>query len=207
MNSARDNRPFDFAFFILIILSLALADCVSEGQADSARKHQPNIKQRLSKSIKILLERPSDPRPPLAEKADRILILKSERLLILYKGDKLLRKYIVALGGDPVRPKQCEGDQRTPEGLYRIGGRNPGSAYHYSLRISYPNENDRAAAEKLGCPPGGDIMIHGLPAHWDKVGAAHAVTDWTRGCVAVTNPEIDEIAEAVDDGTPIEIRP
>ncbi|MCC6158989.1 MAG: L,D-transpeptidase family protein [Deltaproteobacteria bacterium] len=144
---------------------------------------------------------------PLTEKADRILVEKGRRELALFRGDRELRRYRVALGTNPEGDKRCEGDRRTPEGRYRIAGRNPSSAYHRSLRISYPDEADRAEAKREGCPPGGDIMIHGLPPSWSWVGKNHARTDWTLGCIAMTDDEIDELWDAVADGTPIEIRP
>jgi murein L,D-transpeptidase YafK len=118
-----------------------------------------------------------------------------------------VRVYDVALGEEPVGPKEREGDGRTPEGLYVIDGRNPQSRYHRSLRISYPGPEDAARAAKLGVSPGGDIMIHGLQNGLGWIGALHRTHDWTRGCIAVTNDEIEEIWDLVPDGTPIEIRP
>jgi murein L,D-transpeptidase YafK len=96
---------------------------------------------------------------------------------------------------------------RTPEGLYRIDGRNAHSQFHKSLHISYPNARDRERAQKLGVKPGGDIMIHGLPNGQGSVGKAHLQSDWTWGCIAVTDEEIEEIWRLVPDGTVIEIRP
>ena len=100
-----------------------------------------------------------------------------------------------------------QGDGRTPEGSYRLDWRNPDSRYHRSIHISYPAPEDRARARRLGVSPGGDIMIHGLPNGRGWIGAAHAGYDWTDGCIAVTNAEMDEIWALVDNGTPIEIRP
>jgi len=140
-------------------------------------------------------------------RADKVLIDKSERrMTLLWKGTPV-RMYRIALGGSPTGKKQCQGDQRTPEGTYSITGRNPWSDYHRSLRISYPNADDIVNARRLGCDPGGDIMIHGLPNGRGFFGAVHAVTDWTLGCIAVTDSEIDEIWDAVRDGTAVEIRP
>ena len=96
---------------------------------------------------------------------------------------------------------------KTPEGSYIIDSRNPHSQFHLALHISYPNDADRARARRLGVNPGGDIMIHGLPPQWAWLGAAHRKTDWTLGCIAVTNPEIEEIWALVRIGTPIEIKP
>lgn len=140
-------------------------------------------------------------------KADRILILKSERKLTLYREGRPLKTYLVALGGSPVGDKQCQGDQRTPEGTYRIELKNRASRFHLSLRVSYPDTTDRAEARKRGCSPGGDIMIHGLGKSFAYLGKLHRTTDWTLGCVAVTNEEIEEIWAAVDVGTAVEIRP
>jgi murein L,D-transpeptidase YafK len=118
-----------------------------------------------------------------------------------------VREFQISLGSDPVGHKRRTGDGRTPEGEYWIVGRNPGSRYHRSLHISYPSPSDRRAAMRAGHSPGGSIMIHGLPADASWIGKHHAGFDWTRGCIAVTNEEIDEIWELVADGTPIEIRP
>lgn len=145
--------------------------------------------------------------PATLEKADRIVILKAERQLTLYRGDKPLKTYGVALGGSPEGDKQCQGDQRTPEGTYRIDLKNRASRFHLSLRISYPDATDRAEARRRGCPPGGDIFIHGLGKGFAYLGSLHTATDWTLGCIAVTNEEIEEIWGAVEVGTVVEIRP
>jgi murein L,D-transpeptidase YafK len=145
--------------------------------------------------------------PTAMAKADRILILKSERKLTLYREDKPLKTYLVALGGSPIGDKQCQGDQRTPEGTYRIELKNQASRFHLSLRVSYPDATDRADARKRGCSPGGDIMIHGLGKGFGYLGKLHRASDWTLGCVAVTDEEIEEIWAAVDVGTAVEIRP
>ena len=139
--------------------------------------------------------------------ADSIVILKRDHLLELYLSGKIVRTYKVALGQGGLAPKMREGDGRTPEGHYFIDRRNAASEYHLSLHISYPNEEDRKRAAKLHVAPGGDIMIHGLPNGKGWVGPAHRVYDWTLGCVAVTNEEIEEIWKMVPVGTPVEIRP
>ena len=139
--------------------------------------------------------------------ADRIVVVKSQRTLTLLHAGRPLKVYKVALGGNPVGPKTREGDNKTPEGSYIIDSRNARSQFHLSLHISYPNAADRARARRLGVNPGGDIMIHGLPPQWAWLGAAHRKTDWTLGCIAVTNPEIEEIWALVPIGTPIEIKP
>ncbi|MDR3699436.1 MAG: L,D-transpeptidase family protein [Candidatus Sulfopaludibacter sp.] len=126
---------------------------------------------------------------------------KSRREMLLLRGDSLLRTYRVALGRDPVGHKVQEGDGRTPEGRYAIDRRNPKSQYHLALHISYPSEADIRRARELGVAPGGDIMIHGM-----KDGQRRE-TDWTQGCVAVTNEEMNEIWALVPDGTVVEINP
>jgi murein L,D-transpeptidase YafK len=140
-------------------------------------------------------------------KADRVIVLKKERKLILMNGDKVLRTYRVALGGSPVGAKARQGDHKTPEGTYILDRRNPKSQFYKSIHISYPNAVEAANARKHGFSAGGDIFIHGLPNGYGFVGAAHRLHDWTDGCVAVTNEEIDEIWRAVPDGTPVEIKP
>jgi len=138
---------------------------------------------------------------------DRVLVLKKERTLQLLSHDKVIKSYKVALGGDPVGPKTKQGDHKTPEGVYVLDFRNAHSQFYKSIHISYPNERDRAAARKNRVAAGGDVFVHGLPRGYGFVGASHRLKDWTDGCVAVTDEEIDEIWRAVADGTPIEIRP
>ena len=143
------------------------------------------------------------PRPS----ADRILIEKSARRLTLSRRGRPVKAYLVAPGPEPIGPKRCQGDNRTPEGSYRIDYRNPNSAFHRSLHITYPNAADPAQSRKLRCSPGGDIMIHGLPNGQGWIGSRHRLADWTAGCIAVTNEEIEEIWNAVPDGTAVEIQP
>jgi murein L,D-transpeptidase YafK len=139
--------------------------------------------------------------------ADSIVLDKSDRRLTMYSRGVPVKEYDVALGKNPVGDKTRRGDGRTPEGLYYIEGRNPGSKYHLSLRISYPSADDRTSAARRGVTPGGDIMIHGLPPAFATVGALHRQQDWTEGCVAVTNAEIEEIWRAVPNGAKILIKP
>ncbi|MGJ5819131.1 L,D-transpeptidase family protein [Paludibaculum fermentans] len=139
--------------------------------------------------------------------ADRLVVNKSKRELLLYRGPNVIRTYLVALGHEPVGPKRREGDNRTPEGMYTINAKYAKSAYHMALQISYPNAADRERARRQGVPPGGDILIHGLPNGRGWLGAAHRWTDWTQGCVAVTDKEIEEIWRLVAIGTPIQINP
>jgi murein L,D-transpeptidase YafK len=146
-------------------------------------------------------------RPAAPEKADSVLILKKDHVLELLARGKVIRSYKVALGRGGLAPKRRQGDARTPEGHYKIGARRAASEYHRALLISYPNAEDRRRAAALGVPPGGDIMIHGLPNGQGWIGAAHQLRDWTLGCIAVTDPEIEEIWSLVPVGTPVEIRP
>lgn len=138
--------------------------------------------------------------------ADKILILKSKRHLMLISNGQALKAYRISLGKNPVGPKTRRGDNKTPEGTYIIDRRKENSQFFRALHVSYPNSNDLARARQIGADPGGDIMIHGLPngrtSSWNK-----RFTDWTAGCIAVTNQEIREIWHSVADGTVVEIRP
>jgi tetratricopeptide (TPR) repeat protein len=138
---------------------------------------------------------------------DKVLIEKKKRRLTLISNGEAIKIYKIALGGNPIGPKEKQGDNKTPEGTYTIESRNRHSEYHLSLRISYPNEKDKKRAEKLGYSPGGDIMIHGIKNGFSWVGGLHSEIDWTEGCIAVTNKEMEEIARMVPNGTPVEIRP
>ena len=142
-----------------------------------------------------------------ATKADQVIVAKSERTLTILLQGKILRTYKVALGGAHAGAKEQEGDHKTPEGHYMLDRRNAKSRYYKSIHVSYPNEQDKKRASRRGVAAGGDIMIHGLPDGFGWLGATHRTLDWTDGCVAVTNPEMDEIWELVPDGTPIDIQP
>jgi murein L,D-transpeptidase YafK len=139
-------------------------------------------------------------------KVDRVVVLKTEHKLQLLSGDQVVKSYDVALGRGGLAPKRRQGDRRTPEGLYTIDWRNPASRFHLALHISYPQSADKQRARQLGSNPGGDIMIHGLDPESSWVGRDHRRNDWTDGCIAVTDAEIEEIWEMVPDGTPVEIR-
>jgi len=146
--------------------------------------------------------------PQIAQqKADSILILKKDHVMELLSEGKVIRTYKVALGRGGLAPKVRQGDGRTPEGHYIIDAKYAASQYHKALHVSYPNTEDRRRAAKLGVSPGGSILIHGLPNGKGYVGAVHRLFDWTLGCIAVTDEEIDEIWELVPVGTPVEIRP
>jgi murein L,D-transpeptidase YafK len=142
-----------------------------------------------------------------AKQVDRILIQKKKRSLSPMSGNEVLKTYKVALGTEPVEPQERQGDHRTPEGMYSVDRKIPNSQFHKALHTSYPNAADREHARKLGVSPGGDVEIHGLGAEWGWVGSNHTLKDWTDGCIAVTNEEIDAIYPQVSPGTVVEILP
>jgi murein L,D-transpeptidase YafK len=149
---------------------------------------------------------PVPPAPRGGPMVDSIVVEKKAHRLSLYYAGRRVRQYQVALG-KPDGDKTSIGDRRTPEGRFWVDYRNPSSQYHLALHINYPDSAHAARALAMGVEAGGDIMIHGLPNGKRSVGAQHRVTDWTNGCVALTDEEIEEIFEAVDVGTPVEIRP
>lgn len=142
-----------------------------------------------------------------AIRADSIVVEKRLRRLTLFLDGQPVKRYEVALGRNPLGKKVQIGDFRTPEGVYYIEGRMPQSKFYRALRISYPDQLDRLRAQSLGLTAGGDILIHGLPNGREYIGASHRRTDWTEGCIAVTNQELDEIWDAVPDGAVIHIKP
>ena len=144
---------------------------------------------------------------PPAKTVTFITVDKAARQLALWHGKKLIRTYRIALGNDPVGHKQREGDSRTPEGRYVIDRKNPKSSFYLSLHISYPNRADIASARSRGVSPGGDVMIHGTPRALTAVNSLGMYVDWTAGCIAVSNTEIEELFRTVKVGTPILIRP
>ena len=146
---------------------------------------------------------------PLPENAviDRLVVHKSKRTMSAYSKGKLLKTYPIALGKQPVGHKHFEGDGKTPEGKYRINDRNHNSAYHKNLGVSYPNDADKAYAAAQGKSPGGLIKIHGIKNGWGSIGKRHLQRDWTDGCIAVTDEEIDELYRSVKHNAEIEILP
>ncbi len=146
---------------------------------------------------------------PLAAdaRADSVVVLKKEHTLILYSQGQVLKTYAVSLGSVPTGPKTRQGDHKTPEGHYILDRRNPNSRFYRSIHISYPKPEQVENAYKHGTVPGGDVFIHGLPHGFGWLGSSQRRYDWTDGCIAVTNAEMDEIWRTVPDGTPIEIRP
>jgi murein L,D-transpeptidase YafK len=142
-----------------------------------------------------------------AQKADKVLVIKSEKRLYLMKEGKQIASYRATFGGNPVGHKERQGDQRTPEGHYVLDYKNRNSKFYKSIHISYPNAQDRREARRRGVDPGGDIMIHGQANGWGWAGPVMQYFSWTDGCVALSDRDMDEVWEAVNAGTPIEIRP
>jgi len=139
--------------------------------------------------------------------ADRILVLKGERRLVIMAGSVALKTMDIALGLVPLGHKEREGDFRTPEGVYYLEAKNSASDYFLSLKVSYPNAADRARARKLGVDPGGQIMIHGLPNEPKYDEALYRGWDWTDGCIAVSNSDMVDLWRLTSVSMPIEIRP
>ena len=138
---------------------------------------------------------------------DKLVVYKSRRKMLAYSNGELLKTYTVSLGKNPIGHKQFEGDCKTPEGIYSINDRNANSAYYKNLGVSYPNETDKEYAQKHGKSPGGLIKIHGLRNDRGYIGKFHRFKDWTAGCIAVTDKEMDELYNSVQIGTQIVIKP
>jgi len=142
-----------------------------------------------------------------SQKADRVLVIKSEHRLILINNGEIFATYNVTFGGNPNGHKQSQGDQKTPEGKYVLDYKNANSDYYKSIHISYPNKKDRENAKRLGVSPGGNIMIHGQLNGWEWAAPIVQLFSWTDGCIALSNKDMDQIWLAIDPGTPIEIWP
>ena len=138
---------------------------------------------------------------------DKLVVYKSKRQLLAYSNGKLEKTYKISLGKQPIGDKEFEGDNKTPEGVYFINDKNPNSGYHKNLGVSYPNKDDIKNAKQLGKPVGGDVKIHGLSNKTGFISKFHRWYDWTQGCIAVTDVEIDELYNAVKIGAKIEINP
>ncbi len=154
-----------------------------------------------------LLCLPQSAQASWVQKADRVVVKKSERQLVLYQGDAPLRTYSICLGKNPVGHKRVAGDCRTPEGRYVLDWRNPQSRFFKSIHISYPNDEDKRRAQRLGRSPGGNIMIHGLPNKYRTAPELFEGIDWTDGCIAVSNDDMREIWQLIADKSVIEIYP
>ena len=144
---------------------------------------------------------------PAETTIDRILVEKSARKLSIFRDGKKLKSYRVALGRNPIGPKEQEGDMKTPEGVYKIDSRNAQSAFHLALHVSYPSGGDQARATQHGVSAGGEIMIHGIKNGLGWIGAFHRWHDWTLGCIALTDEEIEELWRVTPNGTAVDIRP
>jgi murein L,D-transpeptidase YafK len=144
---------------------------------------------------------------PTGTTIDRIVVEKSAKRLSIFGGGNQIKIYRIALGRNPVGAKQEEGDMKTPEGIYKIDSRNAQSNFHLALHISYPSDEDNQRAATRGVSAGSDIMIHGIQNGRGWIGAFHRWKDWTAGCIAVTDEEIEELWRVTPDGTTIEIRP
>jgi len=138
---------------------------------------------------------------------DKILVLKGKHEMQLIGNNEIIKSYPIAIGREPEGAKHFEGDDKTPEGKYFIESKNPNSGYYLNLGISYPAQKDIAFAKKIGRKPGGLIKIHGLKNGLGFLGKFHRWKDWTHGCIALTNHEMDELYHHIKIGTPIEIRP
>ncbi len=141
------------------------------------------------------------------EKADFVLVIKSKHRLYLQKGNDILKDYHVVFGANPEGHKQKQGEERTPEGRYILDYKKADSAFHKAIHISYPNQKDKQRAKEAGVNPGGFIMIHGQKNGYGRLAFLVQRFNWTDGCIALSNSDMDEVWEAVDPGTPIEIKP
>jgi murein L,D-transpeptidase YafK len=150
---------------------------------------------------------PGEIAPQADGPVDRIVVEKAKRTLTLYRQEREFKSYRIALGRDPVGPKTRQGDQKTPEGLYYVDYKVPNSIYHRALHLSYPNQEDIERARELGVPPGGSIMIHGMKEDKLWMGDVQYLFNWTNGCIALTNREMEEIWDMVPPWTPVEIKP
>lgn len=142
-----------------------------------------------------------------AERADRVVVVKSEGKLYLYKAKHVLASYPVVFGAQPKGHKQQQGDERTPEGRYYLDFKKPDTAYHRAIHISYPNTRDVESARKRGVDPGGSVMIHGQKNGFAWASFITQQFNWTHGCIALNNADMDAVWEAIEAGTPIDIKP
>jgi murein L,D-transpeptidase YafK len=192
---------------VLVLLAALLTACggpanqVATTEATTAPAPAPQSELSQIPDVGHLIPEP-EPR-----EADKVVVVKALRELRLLADGEVFRTYDVSLGREPVGDKLWEGDGRTPEGHYTLDFKNENSAFHRSIRVSYPNAEDWREARAMGVHPGSDIMIHGLKPEFAHMGRRHLREDWTEGCIAVTNREMDEIWSLVPVGTPIEIRP
>jgi hypothetical protein len=204
-----DARPFERRIAVAVKLA-ALAGPAAPGVA--ARRPR-RLRSWIAGSLALAAVAvaafrfwPHEPLPP-GLTADRVVVDKSARTLSLLRDNTVIRSYRVSLGRNPSGHKLQEGDGRTPEGLYRLDGRNARSGFYRALHVSYPSPEDSRRAAQNHVAPGGQIMVHGIKNGLGWLGRLHRLVDWTDGCIAVTNDEMRDIWNAVATGTPIEIRP
>ena len=180
-----DSRKYSSWLFVAIGYGLAIMTSTSAVAAEGVSEN----KQAMLNNIVV----------------DKVFVDKSARTLQLLSDDKVIKSYHIALGGNPIGHKQQQGDQRTPVGSYTLDYKNEKSKFYHSIHISYPNTTDKARAKSRGVSAGGDIMIHGQKNGFGALDLLNQQRDWTEGCIAVTDDEMDEIMAAVKIGTPIEI--
>lgn len=187
---------------LLCCLLILIAGCTYTAESIHKKNINPEAFEQQQEAIPLV---PATLRSE--KKVDSILVQKAKRQLTTFCNQGVIKRYTIALGAHPVGDKQRKGDGKTPEGLFRIDYHNPNSDYHYALHISYPDEAHRKRAAALKADPGGDIFIHGLPNGMPTSQRHRLAKDWTRGCIALTNEEIMELARTVATGTPIRILP
>jgi murein L,D-transpeptidase YafK len=191
--------------FLALALGLGLALGTAASQTFAYGKPQSQAKETTYAQTGSATGDASTAAQPLL--ANRVIVRKSERRMYLMRGDTVLRSYRVALGLNPVGPKEQEGDSRTPEGHYQLTRRNPRSEYFLSIQVSYPNDKDLKRARRNRLTPGGSIMIHGLPNELRREPAYYEQRDWTDGCIAVSDSDMLEIWLMTPQDIPIDILP
>lgn len=199
-------------FLLLPVMLLVMAACTAQTGDPDSPQSQSSRPRRQAAATGISLQQTlrcsaAFDTTLLRRPVDSLVVYKARRLMCAYNGRQKLKTYVISLGQAPLGPKQRRGDLKTPEGLYTIDGRNAVSAYHRNLSVSYPNAADRANARRAGYPAGGDIKIHGLPRQPAHPPEAYLYSDWTWGCIAVSDREIEELFAYVQPGTPILIEP
>jgi murein L,D-transpeptidase YafK len=195
-----DRPNMKFAVWVLAVaLSAPAAVAFAYGKPQSLSNESTRLQNAASSG-----DAATGAEPLLA---DRVVVRKSERRMYLMRGDTILRSYRVALGLNPVGPKEQEGDSRTPEGHYQLTRRNPHSEYFLSIQVSYPNDKDMQRARRHRLTPGGSIMIHGLPNELRREPTYYEKRDWTDGCIAVTDSDMLEIWLMTPQDIPIDILP
>ncbi|MBK9577981.1 MAG: L,D-transpeptidase family protein [Fibrobacterota bacterium] len=180
------TKPIESKWCVVacLLLSAPMADCKEN---------------RFSRSAEAATRSPGT--------VDSIVILKKDRELMAMRNDSVLARYSIALGKTPEGAKRCEGDNKTPEGRYRVVLKKEHSQFHKALQISYPDSEDRAASKALRCDPGSSIMIHGLKNGMGWLGSFQSAVDWTKGCIALKDDDMDVLFEQSKVGTNVIIRP